>query len=557
MNNTNVPTNGAGVKSSPAAAIAQVAAGNTPNANAQTATAGTPPPPTPSKPPKEKVDTLSKQWADRLLKNKTNPWFAEAGHTSGGVAIHKWNGSYLQFVGFEEGSALVADWLDKAAPDKASDAACNSAWAYGCKRLRTQRPIPQQDRSRNIIPCADVYLEMTKQGIKAIKPDPSYGMTYAVKLNAGTQVGQRHTIKPLSATSRFRKFMETALPDADVRALVQEQCGLTLLPANYQIASWWVGAAGSGKSTLVELCKAMQRQVACISLDDLGKQFGLEGLVGASVVQVDEVEAERWAEGRFKSLVGGNGCSIDRKNEKALMDYHLWAKWLITSNAKPFVRDKSDGVWRRLCIVPFDVVIPEEQRVKDFHLLLLKEEGAQILDWMLEGAQRLVCRDRFLAEHERPQAVRELKEESRNDCDSVRAWVKIFDVRLGGAGDDLHTKDTIYNNYETWCKAAHQEPLLPRVFWKGLRGQISGILNINKRVGGKQVYFCNLAWTDPQMQSVALPVKVMVPVKPSAACAPAIAIDHQMSGTEDLLADPFYTLLCESVIDQVPMQGRA
>jgi P4 family phage/plasmid primase-like protien len=463
----------------------------------------------PPAPPKPKPDSYDKQWADRLLSGASRVWFADAPQTSGAETIYKWNGSYLQHIAAPEGNAIVAKWLDTAAPDRASAKQAVACWNFGGMRLRSESPLPQQKMSRNLIPCADVYLDMDANGrIMAIAPHPSHGLTYALKIACGTKVGAEHITKALPEDSRFRRFIKSALPDADVRDLVQEQCGLTLLPANYQIAAWWVGAAGSGKSTLAELCKAMQRQVANACLEKLGERFGLESLVGASLIVVDEVEAEKWCEAVFKSAVGGNGLSIDRKNEKGLVDFSLKAKWIITSNAPPFVRDKSNGVWRRLCVVRFDNVIPEGVRVTDYHQVLLAEEGQLILDWMLEGAKRIVMRGCFLPEEQRPVQVQQVKEDARNDCDSVRGWVTSCRVSVSG---EWQSKDLVFNHYESWCSQSHQTPLERRTFWKGLRVLLKDLKTKNKRVGDKTPHFANVAWLGPEVASFSANVTQLVP----------------------------------------------
>lgn len=140
---------------------------------------------------------------------------------------------------------------------------------------------------------------------------------------------------------------------------------MTLLPGVYSQAAWWHGVAGSGKSTLAEIVEAMHRQVARCNLETLGDRFSLEPMIGASLILVDEVECEKWAEGRFKTMVSGNGIGIDRKNQKQLASYHSTARWIITSNSAPFIRDKSNGVWRRLTVVHWKKAVPVNQHDPD------------------------------------------------------------------------------------------------------------------------------------------------------------------------------------------------
>ena len=135
---------------------------------------------------------------------------------------------------------------------------------------------------------------------------------------------------------------------------------------------------------------------------------------------MDEVECEKWKEGTFKTLVSGNGIGINRKH-LSVLNYHSKAKWIISSNSAPFYRDKSGGVARRLSIVEWANVIPEKDRVEDFSRKLLEEEGQLFLDWMLEGARRVVARGRFMADHELPEAARAYKQAVIHNADSIAA----------------------------------------------------------------------------------------------------------------------------------------
>jgi len=143
--------------------------------------------------------------------------------------------------------------------------------------------------------------------------------------------------------------------------------------------------AGVGPATGSELIK-----VARLDLATLSDTFALEGILGSQLILVDEVECDRWKEGTFKTLVSGNGIAINRKH-LSVLNYQSRAKWIISSNAPPYFRDKSGGVARRLSIVEWANVIPEHERIPDFSKKLLEEEGRLFLDWMLEGARRVVA----------------------------------------------------------------------------------------------------------------------------------------------------------------------
>lgn len=439
---------------------------------------------------KPKPVTAEKLWSDHILSTEGHLW-AEGGDDSGTPMVYRWNGTSYDLVAHLDGVQRAAVWFDANCPDKASASRAEAAWNYLSLMLRSKAKLPKVSH-RTIIPCRDNYLEILPNGqVIALAPDRSLGMTYQVKLNCHSKPGRPHVVTPLPEASRFRAWIEQAHPDPEVRALVQEQCGATLLSTNYQVAAWWYGAAGCGKSTLAAICKAMQRNTASARLEELRGRFAGQPLMGASLITVDEVDTNGSInEGLLKSWISGDPVQVDRKGISAVT-YASKAKWIICSNSAPFFRDKSDGIWRRLCVVPWNHPIPEADRIPDFAGLVLRQEGLHILNWMLAGAVRLIQRGRFMDEAARPAVVRELKAQARRDCDSVRGWVE--DEQVAVQAGVQRTKDEVYKAYVAWCGEVHEEPLDCRPFWKGLRNLMS-FQEQKTRRGPLQVRLVNVTW---------------------------------------------------------------
>jgi len=92
----------------------------------------------------------------------------------------------------------------------------------------------------------------------------------------------------------------------------------------------------------------------------------------------------------LKKLTGGDTLSTEFKNanefEDLKGDFHV----VITSNSPLLLRiDDDSTAWdRRLVIIPFrEPISGLSKRISKFEVVLLKEEGPGILNWMLEGAQ--------------------------------------------------------------------------------------------------------------------------------------------------------------------------
>lgn len=429
---------------------------------------------------------------------------AEDEFASESCLVYRWAGTHWGVVHRGIGEGYCSTWLDNGAPSKSSQRTARDCWSFARTRLSQTNPVPAIDLRRAIVPCQDAYLEITKDGIRALAPDPELGMTHALNIASQAKHGAAYHPQPLPENSKLHKFLSRALPDPEVRALVQEQCGMTLLPGNYQMATWWYGVPGSGKSTLAEAVELMQRQVARLNLQTLGNTFALEGIIGANLIVVDENECEKYQEGTFKSLVSGNGVSINRKN-LSVINYHSRAKWLLTSNQSPYFRDRSGGVARRLTIVEWKVQIPETEREQDFHKVIFEEEGQLFLDWMLEGARRIVERGRFMADHELPVAAREAKQASVHNSDSIASWVHHDRVLFGDAAGGRNAEQpitVIYERYKKWCEGQGFEAfeiLTQRQFTGGLKtaGFIQG-KGANRQFKGEQKAFFPCCWTGAQ-----------------------------------------------------------
>lgn len=391
------------------------------------------------------------------------------------VLVYKWNKkqNYWRLLDTEADPAAGAladtalSWLSNEEPEKASAKKAAECAATASMWLSMHSPLPEQDFDKTLIPCSDVYLEINKEGfIDAVEATPELGMTYSVGVACGTKAGQTHTPQPVPPDSLFGKFLAEMLPDEAVRDFVQEQCGQTLLPTCYRRAAWWYGMGKNGKSLLSDLVSRFHKCKASARLNTLSERFGLEPLIGASLIRVDEVKKGAWDEDLFKSLVSYNTESVTRKN-RGNINTAIRAKWIICSNQLPFVKDGSDGVWERL--EPVHWAVQVDNAVPDLGNIIFNTEASIVLDWLLEGAARQVMRGRARDRHEMPEACKLAWKKSRANSDSVRAWVDDEGVALSDV--ELCSKGRVYAAYSAWCEETmNAEPLKDAWFWRALQG---------------------------------------------------------------------------------------
>lgn len=435
--------------------------------------------------------SLEKEFADLILSSPesgfTGPWMVRAENTSDSGCAYRWGEHCWEFVHGEEGRSMAAKWLDQTHPDRASSDKAKRVWNFACDRLRVEKPAANDECYLHIIPTLSGYLSLLGDGsIEVLKADPIYGIDYVInaKLSHGS-INNYYQPQPVPPDSMFGRFLRDSLPNQGVENVVQELCGQTLLPANYGIAGWFYGQGANGKGVLMEVVEAIHRQSCRLRLDRLSERFALEPLIGASLLLVDEVANGKFDEEIFKTIITGNGIDIDRKYDKPLRSYRPRAKALISSNIIPHIRDKSDGVWRRIVFILWQIQIAEENRIPDLDKKIIASELHIVLDWLLMGAVRIVQRGRFLTEDEMPASIKTQKQSMRLENDSVLAWTD--EEGIHQTPNIWTENDVIYDSYHDWCASAQRTPLGVEMFWKNIRNRFPSVKNkqVRKQIGGK------------------------------------------------------------------------
>lgn len=447
---------------------------------------------TPSK--KRKPPSVALRFANHLLSQRNGgAWGGRV--EEGGTLIHRWNGSHYAYIPDSDGMTMANKWLTEHAPDQATKKAEEQAWKFLESHLRWRCPIPTPDPDKVVIPCRNAYIHISDQGdISVRSPSPAFGLTHSLNIEIG-KPGQAYQPVRFKEDSKFKTFIEGAVSSSEMHDFLQEQCAMLLLPQNYQLAVWWWGEGGTGKSTLAELMCLYQSNPARPKLHTLDKGFGTEVILGASLLVTTEVSGGKWCEETWKSIVAQDGISVERKNISTIKTYRNRAKWLICSNDAPFVVDKTNGVWRRMTILKWTNVVPDEQKKKDYYMEMFKEEGDAILCWILEGAQRLVKRGRFLPESQWPAEAVAMKEEVKTVSNNIKMWMKEEKV---SKSEGFQDKAVIYQRYLDFCQLFQTIPVDTSIFWRSMSSYISGFeqKRVRMRVGGvnKPTYVANIQW---------------------------------------------------------------
>ena len=212
------------------------------------------------------------------------------------------------------------------------------------------------------------------------------------------------------------------------------------------------GIGANGKSTFLEtiryVCGDYAQAAAFetfLSSDRSGPRNDLAKLKGARFVTATESdEGKRLAESFVKQVTGGDTVTarfLYGENFDFRPQFKLW----LGTNHQPVVRDASQGMWRRIRLIPFTVQIPDNKRDRDL-AEKLKQEAPGILRWALEGLAE--WREIGLEE---PAVVLRATSEYQQDEDSLAGFFEekcVFDT-----ASKIPLKD-LFKAYQCWAEAA-------------------------------------------------------------------------------------------------------
>ena len=180
----------------------------------------------------------------------------------------------------------------------------------------------------------------------------------------------------------------------------------------------------------------------------------LARLKGARMVVASEVEeGQRMGEAKVKDLTGSDRL-VARPLYCAPIEFDPTHKLWIYGNHKPTVHGTDYGIWRRIRLIPFANVVPDEKVDPDLVCKLYAEREG-ILAWAVRGCLTWQRDGLHL-----PDAVQTATSEYRQESDRPGNFLEERCIVAGLLRAD---KSDLYAAYEEWCKASGERPLSKRL----------------------------------------------------------------------------------------------
>ncbi len=261
---------------------------------------------------------------------------------------------------------------------------------------------------------------------------------------------------PDAGGAAFAAFLAKVQPDPEMRDYLSRLLGHALEGrVTSHVLPIFYGEGGNGKGTLVGAVLAALGDYGDAADPDLltAKTFdahptSVADLYGLRLAVVHETDAgRRLAEGTVKRLTGGDRLKARRMRED-FWSFDPSHTFIMLTNHKPIVGGKDEGIWRRLRLVPWGVVVPKEERDEGLGSKLAVELDA-ILAWVVTGYR--AWRDQGLDD---PEPVTKATASYRDESDPLGRFLKekcqtgpLFGVK----------SSQLYEAWSKWCAGEGEE----------------------------------------------------------------------------------------------------
>jgi putative DNA primase/helicase len=283
---------------------------------------------------------------------------------------------------------------------------------------------------------------------------------------------------PNAKAPTYEAFLQVVQPKPEMRRFLAQWGGLCMTGnTGEQKLAFFYGGGSNGKGTWVETIARIAGDYAGAikiqSLLDQGKQSGdaatpaIASLPGVRFLRVSEPsKGAVLDEGLVKELTGEDPVRARHLN-KGFFTFFPEFKITISGNNKPVIKDTSDGIWRRMQLVPWEADIPPEQRDKALKDKLMAERDG-IFAWLMRGL--LDWRKHGLIE---PEDVRLATSEYRDDSDTIGRFLR----QTCKTGEHSRArpwrvmKRDLFELYQAWCHQTGAYEMGERAFSKELKAK--------------------------------------------------------------------------------------
>lgn len=316
-----------------------------------------------------------------------------------------------------------------------------------------------------LINCKNGILNIKTRNL--ISHNPKYFFKYILKHNYDSQ----------AKAPEFEKFLKSVFetnPECiDITAELFGYCLLGNDPLFHKVFVL-LGKGRNGKGTWQQILEALlgEENVSHLKLSQLDKPFSTVNLDGKLANISGETPNEKINAEILKTASSGEYIQAAHKG-KPEYEFKCKARFIFACNEMPTFTETSVGLRERLFFIPFNKYIEESERDTNLANRIIFNEMSGILNFALDGLDRLLKRGHL------PASIghQETMEEFHIASDSVYDWFEdrvTYDDKM----NELIPKERVYEFYKTYCDNTGRKPCNMNTFSKRLIWHIKSTYGI-------------------------------------------------------------------------------
>lgn len=233
----------------------------------------------------------------------------------------------------------------------------------------------------------------------------------------------------------------------DMRIVLEEILGHIILVNKFPHKIFFLtGSGANGKSTFVEMITKWTGELSShVDITNFDDGTSLASLIGKVVNVADDVDAIYLEKSKnLKTMASGNTVGA-RAIYSQPITLKNTATLIFTANEPPVFKDKSDGIGRRLVIIPFENKV--KTRIYNLDELLSTDNAkSYLLNLALAGVKRIYDNKLEMSTSE---TIEQATKQYYLDNDSVMAYLNDYPAI------DNNPVATVYEAYEEYCEDAN------------------------------------------------------------------------------------------------------
>lgn len=266
---------------------------------------------------------------------------------------------------------------------------------------------------------------------------------------------------PDAKCPEFMRVLSEILPEELSRDVLQEMFGYCLAPKfNMEKMFVLVGEGANGKSVILTIltCLLGEHLISNVGLENFNpaRTFGLSPMIGklANVVtELDMASSEKVS--LLKAIISHEKIQIEEKFKNPF-ETIIETKLIFSTNSIPTFKDHTDGIIRRLCILPFRQQFLDEakqdRRLRSASFWRDSGELPGILNWALEGLARLMLKHKFTQIADAAAVLGEYRK-------TLNPTLHFIEDELEAGTGFSEFSGTIYCKYQQYCGDAGMRPV--------------------------------------------------------------------------------------------------